>query len=483
MRIRFPFLESLRRWSFRIGGASKSALPLAALFHSLALPAEPPVVRTTVSLSIRQAVERGLAVSEEARIASSQTRETATGVAVAKSYVLPEVNGQFQYTRTIRTLLTIPGLAGLPFGQANNYSMGIGVSQPLYRPGAVLGIHIAEDFLKVAKDQESETRLDLVLRICQAYYDTVLADALAAISRAQAAQLDAQLRDVELQRKAGNASDLDVLRIRVNRENIEPQLVAVANSRDDALFALGELLNIEKNSDLVLTDPLTADGFEPVSDEELQRMVGTALVTRPSVRAAKRMAGIRETQIKQARTSFYPTVDAIGNLGEQAFPGTLIPNSRDFIDNWSVGFQINIPLYSSGRRKAQLKAAEERAQQAWLSLKLVQDSVESQAEESRRELRRSAELVSTRTRTTAQAARVFELTELAYKQGSASHLELDDARLNLRQSRANETQAVHDYYLFYLRLLRTVGVPAESFSSANSLMSHKPATVKKSSSP
>ncbi|HTH47523.1 MAG TPA: TolC family protein [Candidatus Limnocylindria bacterium] len=431
------------------------------------------------------AVTRGLAVSEEAKLASSQTREAATGVSVALSGVLPEVNGQFQYTRTIRTLFSIPGFANipLPLGQANGYNMAVAVSQPIYRPGAMRGIQIAKDYLKSAKDQESESRLDLVLRICQSYYDTVLADSLAAISQAQVDQLEAQLHDVQLQRKAGNASDLDVLRVQVNRDNIAPQLVAVINARDDALFALRQLLNIEKNTDLVLADQLSADGFQPVSELELETLVHNALETRASVRSAKRTTVIRESQIKQARAAYYPSLDAVGQLGEQAYPADFFPNNRDFIDNWSVGFQINIPLWSSGRRKAQLRAAQERAKQSWLELELVKESVESQAEEARRELRRSADLVATRTRTTSQAAKVFQLTELAYKQGVAGHLELDDARLNLRQSRSNETQAVHDYYLFYLRLLRVVGVPAEAFTSANSLSSHRQTIGKQPGTP
>ena len=464
---------------------SNCILLFAAFLSAGTLYCEAPDGRTRLSLSVSEAVKRGLSISEEARIAASQTRESDTGVLIAKSQVRPEVTGQFQYIRTIRTILKNPGNAGLPYGygQPNNYTTGIGITQPIYRPGALLGIRIAEDYLKTARDQESEARLDLVLRICQAYYDTVLAESLTTISRAQADQLDSQLRDLELRRKVGNVSDLDILRVRVNRENIEPQLVAAANARDNALLGLSQLLNIEKNTDLILTDHLSADGFEPVSDQELGDLVRNALGTRPSIRAAKRMTSIREAQIKQAKAAYLPSVDAIGNLGEQAFPGYLIPSGEDFVDNWSVGFQINIPLYSGGRKKAQIKAAEERANQAWLSLKQAQDTVESQADEAQRQLRRGADLVTTRTRTTTQASRVFQLTELAYKEGAATHLELDDARMNLGQSRAHETQAVHDYYLHYLSLLRVVGVPAESFTSANSLSSHKPGAAMNSSSP
>ncbi|MBM6707134.1 hypothetical protein H6A68_08835, partial [Bifidobacterium pullorum subsp. saeculare] len=82
-------------------------------------------------------------------------------------------------------------------------------------------------------------------------------------------------------------------------------LVAVINARDEALFALRQLLNIEKNTELVLADPLSADGFRPVEENELATLVRNALETRASVRAAKRMAAIRESQVKQTRAAYY----------------------------------------------------------------------------------------------------------------------------------------------------------------------------------
>jgi hypothetical protein len=44
---------------------------------------------------------------------------------------------------------------------------------------------------------------------------------------------------------------------------------------------------------------------------------------------------------------------------------------------------------------------------------------------------------------------------------------------HLRQARANEVQALYDYYVAYLHLIRTVGASPESFAKAQSLSSHK----------
>ena len=427
-----------------------------------------------ISLSIADAVSIGLANSTALKIANSQTRQAAAGVMSARSAILPSVNGTYQYTHTIQQVFTIPGVPFLPFAQPHMYTMGISGTQPVYRPGSIRGIQIAKGFLANAKDQESEIRLELVLEICQAYYGSVLANTLAEIARLQIALLDRQLEEVRLQRKTGNASDLDVLRVEVNRSNTEPELIRAIDARDDALRALRNILTLADWAEVKLTDQLSTEGFTPVSDNELNHLVYNALSSRPRIQAAEELVRVRENQVKAARSAFYPSIDAVGNFGEMAFPNTFWPSTSSMFDNWTIGFQINLPLFSGFRRIANIRTANEQAIQARESAKQAQQDVVNEATTARRQLIRTAGLVQSRAEGTTRARRVFELTDLAFREGSANYLDIDNARMNLAQASANETQAVHDYYMNYLRLLRVVGIPARFSQGMNPLKSNEP---------
>jgi outer membrane protein len=435
---------------------------------------ERPVLR----ISLEDAVQMGLRNSQDIRIASSQSRESATSITSARASLFPVINATFDYTRTLsaQTFALPPGfnLAGLPFGQANNYNFGVGYNQPLFRPGIFRGIEIAKQYYRSAQDQETETQLDIVLGICQGYYGAVLADRLADIARAQIDQLDAQLKDVRLQRQAGNASDLDVSRVEVNRENVAPQLSDALNARDQAILGLKRLIYLPVATDLVLTDQLSAEGFRPVTDGDIAELTAASVKQRAAVRAAQRLNTIRQAEIKQAKTAFWPTVDIIGNVGEQAFPSNLIPNRSEFQDNYTIGFRVSIPLFEGGQKIARVRAARERLTQSELQLEKLVLSVQTDVEEWRLKLKRAEALIESRARASQQAARVYELTDLSYRQGSSTHLDLTDARTNLRLARANEVQTVHDYYSAYLHLIRSVGVPAPNFVRSQSLSSHKP---------
>lgn len=428
----------------------------------------------TISLSISDAVSIGLADSTALKIAASQTRQAAAGVTSARSAILPSVNGTYQYTHTIQQVFVIPGVSFLPFAQPHMYTMGISGTQPVYRPGSIRGIQIAKGFLSNAKDMESEVRLGVVLEVCQAYYGAVLSDSLAEIARLQIALLDRQLEEVRLQRKTGNASDLDVLRVEVNRSNIEPDLIRAIDARDDALRALRNILTLSDWAEVKLTDRLSTEGFTPVSDGELNYLVYNALSSRPRIQAAQALVRIREDQVRVARSAYLPSLDAVGNFGEMAFPKTFWPSTPSMIDNWTIGFQVNLPLFTGFRRIANLRAAKEQELQARESAKQAEQDVVNEAATARRQLIRTAGLVQSRAEGTTRARRVFELTDLSFRQGSANYLDIDNARMNLAQASANETQAIHDYYISYLRLLRVVGIPARFTSGMDPLKSNEP---------
>ena len=438
-----------------------------------------PEAHSKLALSIEDAVAMGLQKSQDIRIAASQSREGATSITIAKSVFYPNINASFDYSRTVAMqVFNFPagfnlGGLGLPFGQANSYTFGLSYSLPLFRPGIFRGVQIAKDYYQSAKDQETEVQLNTVLNICETYYGGLLAYRLAEIAQVQIDQLEAQLKDIRLQKQAGNASDLDVSRVEVNRENVAPQLSDALNARDNSLLQLKRLINVPLNTELVLTDQLKAEGFKALPETEVAELTSRKTTQRAAVRAAERLNRIRTAEIKQAKAAYLPSADINGNIGEFAYPADLFPRKSDWQDNWTIGFHVTIPVFAGGQRVARVRAAQERLEQAQLQLESLLLSVQADTEYWRTKLKREEDLIVTRGRASQQASRAYDLTELSYKQGTATHLDLTDARTSLRLARANEVQTVHDYYTAYLRLIRSVGVPPGNFTRIQSLSSHQ----------
>src|SRR5690606_15891834 len=82
-----------------------------------------------------------------------------------------------------------------------------------------------------------------------------------------------------------------------------------------------------------------------------------------------------------------------------------------------------------------------------------------------RELERARLQLEAAGTTVSQAQRVYDLTELRYREGLATQLDVSDARLALQQARLNEVTAYHDYQLALASALRALADRPPSWSA------------------
>lgn len=488
-----------RRAVVRLLGLAAALLGLAPAAIAQATPRPTPASADSVLLSLGDALRRGLSEGEEVKLADAAVSVAREQVTAAKAGVFPQLSGMFGYTRTIRSPIstggsfTLPdslqfrpdstasvserlryleqrtpsaGLAALstlfsdlPFGQKNTYVAQLNFTQTLFDASVFSGVAIAREFAQMTESQATEQRLDLALNIIQAYYDALLASRLADITEASTAQLRAQSQQVRLIYAAGNAAELDLLRVEVDLQNIEPQRVAALNQRDVALLNLKRLINVSIDQPVRLTDSLTAVGFQPIAEAALENLTAGALQRRASIAARERERSIRERQVSLAKGAFLPRVSLTANIGTQALPGDFLPAASEFRDDWNAGLAIRVPIFSGGARRADLELARVQLRQTELQLAQLRESVQLDVIQQRGELERANALIRARAQTVAQAERVYSLSNLAYEKGLQTNLQLSDARLQLQQARANEAQALHDYYIALARLLRASGAP------------------------
>lgn len=434
----------------------KTLIAAAAILVSGATAGAAPL-----HLTLDEAVRRGLTVGEEIQLSASAVAEAEQQVKAARSAALPQIDAGVNYNRTIRSPYNfeLPDGASLPFGQTNTWVAQVTINQTLYAAGKIgAGIQIAREFQGSAEANAKEEQQTIALAIEEAYYDAALAAEMANIAESSGRLMDEQLARVRLQQKAGNASELDVLRVQVERENLQPEITAAQNARDVATLNLLRLVNLPPDTDVALEPVLATETVRPV---DVADIVSGAVDRRPAVAAAQHLVNIRKQQVKIEKADSLPTVGASVTIGEQALPAGVFPGGGDFNSDWSAAIGVSIPIFDGGRRQAEVRAAQEVQKQAELQLAQLREAVALEVEQQRRELARAAEQVGARTEAVKQAQHAYELTELSHRVGNATQLDLMNARAQLRQATGNQAIAVHDYHLALARLERAAGMPIE----------------------
>lgn len=422
----------------------------------------------TVRLNLGAAVSRGVTMSEQVQTTRA-AREIAEGQVVqARAGALPQVNGVLGYNRALASLFEglsfgpppgeneEPGenpFAGLPFGQANTWNATVVVSQPLYAAGRIsTGLDIARQVRRATDLEVLEAETEVALQVRQAYFQTVLADEFVAIAREAYNLASAQLTQVELFRQQGTASEFDVLRARVERDNLEPQIVEAQNARRLAELNLKRLTYIPAEQPLVLVTPL-----DPRLADVDRAALRLAVERRPALQALDAVTAARAGAVRIAQADRLPSVNANANFSFQAFPGEIHPFDTPWRRDWSVGFQVSVPMFDGFRTGGRVQQARAELRQAELQRSQVQQGLVMELEAALGEFDAARAQIEARRATVAQARRALELAELRFRSGLATQLDISSARLMLEQARVNEAQSLFNYLNALARLERVSG--------------------------
>ena len=190
---------------------------------------------------------------------------------------------------------------------------------------------------------------------------------------------------------------------------------------------------------------------QPAPDNVPAGLPSELLERRPDVRDAEANMMAANAQIGVAKAAFFPTISltGTGGLASNALNSFLSAPSQ----TWNAGLSITQPLFEGGRLRSGLRLSRAQYQEAVLTYQqTVQNALEQVsnaliATQKNREFREQQEML------TRAAQRTDQLSEVLYKNGGASYLqvltsETNDfaAEINLVQAQLNERLALVQLY-------------------------------------
>lgn len=431
----------------------------------------------TLPLTFDAAITRALRDGEEVRAATIAVDIADAQIGVARSTGLPQLRLASTYSQVVENARAT--IVGSVFGQAYNYSASAQLSQPLFLGGRVFaGAKAAGAVRGAARASTAEVRGLVVVDVERAYLNALFTRRLIEIQRANLQLADQRVMQAQQLETAGRASRYDVLRLKVERANLEPDLVQAQNDYVIAVLTLRRLVNVPAERPLMLTSELDT--------LSLQRLLSTVDTSpnvgevRASVRAAELTRTAREAGVRVARADLFPSITATLTSGYLALPasnglptrggstsaancvpqvaGRVCQNNGWFTDR-NFGFQVSWPIFDGLRTKSNLDNAHALVNQSEVQLAQVREQVAIEAAASRAEFGRARTLFDARRQTVAEATEAYDLAVLRNTRGVGTTLDVSDAQLNLVRSQVNAARAIYDVFLAAAELARTTGRP------------------------
>ena len=287
----------------------------------------------------------------------------------------------------------------------------------------------------------------LVANVATAYFQLRALDTELDIDKRTLASRRQSLQLTQVLFTSGSATDLDVSQseqlVYTASETIPDLERQIRQQENQLSILIGENPGPIARGRTVTEQPAPNAVPAGVPSELLER--------RPDVREAEENVVAANAQIGVAKSAFFPSISltGTGGLESNALNRFLSAPSQ----TWNAGFALTQPVFEGGRLRSGLRLAQAQHREAVLSYQqTVQNALEQVsnaliATQKNREFREQQEML------TGAAQRTERLSEVLYKNGGASYLQVLTsetnhlaAELSLVQAQLNERLALVQLY-------------------------------------
>jgi outer membrane protein TolC len=309
------------------------------------------------------------ALSKSLQLKSDQYDLSKTQAAIGQAYssLLPSVNasGSYQYYFKLQKQLIPADVFG---GTAGKYqaaslstpqskSLGLQLNQTLFNAASLIALKAARVTVNLNELQIRSSKEDLVYNVSATYYN------IQSILKQQALFQDNLLIDESLlqvttdQFKAGLATQTDLDRLTVQRDNTSASLQNTSNSLEKQYNMLKLLMNVPlENTVAVVQDEYDEKGA--LAGQQKMDFDPTQKTNYKQVLKNKEVADLQRRNIK---AGYLPSLSLGANYGLTGYNSTANPlknlNSTWYPSSY-ISLSLSIPIFDGFSKKYQLRQQE-----------------------------------------------------------------------------------------------------------------------------
>ncbi|MFQ6007363.1 MAG: TolC family protein [Candidatus Zixiibacteriota bacterium] len=418
------------------------------------------IAQAEIVITVAEARRRALEFNRTYLAAKEEVTKAQSEIVKARSGALPELSAGGSYSRG----LILPSffvqmdneVVEFKTGFKNNFDAYLNLRQALWRGGKVMtALSIAKMYKKYSQAEVEAAEALVVQNAEELFYSAVLEKSrLAALQKEMEATCH-NLEVIEKKYSQGLVSNFEVLRARVEKFNLEPQLLKAESDVRLAEKRLKSFLGIELNEPILLIDepPDTSLGNLP----PLASLVDTALAKRPEMRSAELLKEITRKAVRIAKSEYYPSLDAVSSYNWQSVSNDFTL-SDNITQSWTAGITFSIPIFSGGRTQGEIGKRHAEHLQARLAAQQLRDDIKLEVEEAYDQLLQAKEALSIQRETIAQAEEGLRIANLRYESGVGTLLEVLSAQAALTNARNIEAQALFFFRTALARLKKATTI-------------------------
>jgi outer membrane protein TolC len=423
-------------------------LGLSAPFSGLA---QDIPVKFTLEEAIQYALDHNYSAinaSRDMEDAQKQKWETiATG--------LPQINGSINYTDQLKQPVSlIPGeffpggepgtFVPIIFGPPRSTSATATLRQQIFDGSYIVGVQATKAFLSYSANNKEKTDQEVRKSVVESYGNALLARESTSILNRNIAAVEKNLFETEKLYENGLGEEENVEQLQITLANLKNAL----NSNQRLEKITLQMLNVVMGLPLEHPTELIQSLDELVTQETRPELLNEefTLENNTDYKLVVNLNEQRYFEWKLARSRALPTLDAFINYGYTGFgdPITVIGTDAQNFQSSILGFDLNIPIFSSLKRSASTQRAKIALDKAKTELEQAEQMLELQYDQAKSDYILAIESYQTSKENLALAERIENKNEIKYSEGIASSFDLRQAQTQLYSAQSEYLQAMID---------------------------------------
>ena len=334
--------------------------------------------------------------------------------------------------------------AEVQFGTPQTMDGGVTLQQLLFDGSYIVGLEASKVYLDISKNILEKTALEIKKNIVSTYSSVLLIEENILFLEKNKTNLSTNLEEVRILYRNGFDEEESVEQLRLTLSGVETQLRYAQNTKNITLDMLKLLMGFPTESPLELVDNLEALTTEGLFDEKFES--DSSLDNNIDIKIASSNLKSESLLYKYEKSKNLPRLAAFlsGNYTGNSQTFSFVNSDQKWFGAALVGVNLQIPIFSSFKRRAQTQKAKIAVEQAETTLEETEERINIEFQAALNEYELAVETYFTNKENLALANRIEQKNQSKYFEGMASSFELRQAQLQLYSAQNNYISAIQN---------------------------------------
>ena len=398
-----------------------------------------PVVKH--SFSINEAVSFALENNNNIKNAELDILTAKKEVWATTSIGLPQVNGSYDYQHLPGTLPTLSfpdpdgGFQKITLGVRNSANFNITVSQLVFSGEYIVGLQATRTFLQLSSNAKEKSEQDIKEAVILAYYTVLILQKNRETLDSAIQNIFSILNETRVMYEQGFLEETDYEQLQVTRNTLVNTDKAIERQVQLAYMLLKIQLGLSVEDEIQLTDNLDMLLLELNSEQLISFEFD--INNNIEYQLLKLQERMSELSLNREKSKYLPTVSAFYLYQDKTRKADF-----DITFNNIIGVNVNVPIFSSGQRLARVQQARINLEKSRNTSEQVSEMIAMAAEQARADFKTSYEKYLVEKESINLALKIYEKTQIKYKQGVASSMDLSLTNNQYLESYSGYTSSI-----------------------------------------